>query len=357
MQKTLKEMAGFMQKLLPPIIPEAIEIDPMFHSISNEEGLTKGVHAFRNFMCHLYDRIAIDGSPFDKPKKESHEFSDNTNIPTSYPFVCHLAVFLTNMGIHGTLSDNRDAILLGSIESFTAENSVSNTKIPDTRKVECLRFLTDCGIRFDGLDLNGKKPVMLSPAPLVISYPQNPDMLTGLKVIATAQHNMSTKFVHDILLRCDYRVLANKKIEIMPLLRDLITPLPADVQEFMLKLHLDYASHGYKIDTYVGSSIRFEYFCRSKELWRFNISLNNGHNITIKATNTDKYADTVKKLSIGLQEKIAKGYGCGKKMGITTSCDGGCRGFRISLDDSFMEISDVVKTWIEDEVSCIQSKR
>jgi hypothetical protein len=59
-------MAGFMQKLLPPEIPEGFEIDVMFCGISDEESMRKGVRAF------------------DKPKKESHEFSDNTSIPTSY---------------------------------------------------------------------------------------------------------------------------------------------------------------------------------------------------------------------------------------------------------------------------------
>jgi len=357
MQKTLEEMAVFMQKLLPPIIPQTFEIDAMFHGISSEEGIRKGVHAFRDFMYHLFNRLIANGKPFDKPKKETHEFSDNTNIPTSYPFVSNIAVFLTNIGVHGNLSNSRDTMMLNSLESFTAENNVSNTKIPDTRKIECLRFLSDCGIRFDGLDLSKKKPALSSFEPIIISYPESPDMLTGLKCIATAQRDMSTRFMQDILLRCDYRVLANKNVEILPLLRDLTCPLPADIQDFMLKFHQNYMSHGYKCDTYIGSSIRFEYFCRSKELWRFNLSLNNGHNITVKALNADKYPDTIKLLPKWLQDKIAKGYGCGKKMGVTTSCDGGCRGFRIPLNDSFMEISHVIKAWIEREVMYIQNKK
>jgi hypothetical protein len=143
--------------------------------------------------------------------------------------------------------------------------------------------------------------------------------------------------------------LENKKIEALPLLKDLLHPLPADVREFMVQLHQDYMAKGYKCDTYVGSSIRFEYFYKSRELWRFNLSLNNGHNITIKASNTHKYPDIVNKLPQWLRDKIAKGYGCGKKMGITDSCDGGCRGYRIKLDGSFMEISDVIKAWIDAE--------
>jgi len=349
MKKSLKEMAGFMQKLLPPVIPEKFEIDAMFHNISNEEDIRKGVFAFRDFMHYLYDRLKTDDTPFDKPKKEAHEFSDGVSISASYPFISNIAVFLTNIGLHGTLSDSRDAILLDSIDLFTAENHVSNSKIPDTRKAECLRFLSDCGIFITGVDFCGKKLVSTNE-PLIISYPKAPGMLTGLKAMAVAQHHLGSKYVHDILLRCDYRVLANKKIEILPLLGDLINPLPVEVQEFMTNFHQDFMKMGYKCDTYVGISTRFEYFCRSKELWRFNLSLNNGHNITIKAANTKKYPDTVAKLPKWLQEKIAIGYGCGKKMGITDSCDGGCRGFRISLDNSFMEISDAVKSWIEKEV-------
>lgn len=338
MQKPLSEMAGFMQKLLPPEIPEAF----------GDKDTRKGVRAFRDFMHKFYGRLITDGGAFDKPKKEVHAFSDSANIPSSYPFICHVAVFLTNMGLYGILNDNRDTLLLDSIESFTVENNVSNTKIPDTRKIECLRFLTDCGVCISGINISGKKPVPTHES-MTISYPENPDMLAGLKTIATAQRDKSTKYVHDILLRCDYRVLENKKIEALPLLKDLLHPLPADVREFMVQLHQDYMAKGYKCDTYVGSSIRFEYFYKSRELWRFNLSLNNGHNITIKASNTHKYPDIVNKLPQWLRDKIAKGYGCGKKMGITDSCDGGCRGYRIKLDGSFMEISDVIKAWIDAE--------
>jgi hypothetical protein len=354
-QKTLNEMAKYSQKLLPPEIPKAFEIDAMFYSVSDYEGIKNGIVAFRDFMYRLYSRLCIEGGTLDKPKKELHEFSDNTNIPTAYPFLCNVAVFLINMGVHGKLNDRQCAVLLADIALLTAKNHYFNAKIPDAKKIEVLKFLTNCGMHFDGLDLSGKKPILLSP--MVITYPENPEMLTGLKVMATAECEYSTRFVHDILLRCDYRVLANKKIELLPLLTDLVTPLSADVQEFVLNLHQNYMNHGYKCDTYIGNSIRFEYFCRSKELWRFNVSLNNGHNITIKALNTDNYTDIVRKLPEWLQIKIEKGYGCGKKMGITGSCDGGCRGFRIPLNDSFMEISDLIETWIAREVSCIQGKK
>ena len=351
MQKTVKDMAAFLQNLLPPKIPKTYTVDPIFYAISDEESIRKGVSAFRDFMCRIYDRLITESDILDKPKKEAHAFSDNTSIAASYPFICNIAVILLNIGLHGALNDSGDALLLDNIQALTAENIISNTKIPDSRKIKCIQFLTDCGICFNGIDLSGKKPDMTPLGLAEISYPKNPAMLTGLKVMATAQKNLTTSTIQDILLRCDYRVLANTEIEIFPILKDVITPLPADVQQFVIKLHQDYMEKGHKcVFSTTNFYIRFTYYCRSKELWRLNLSLNNGFNIGIKANNIDKYADTIKEFPEWLQEKIAKGYGCGKKRGITTSCDGGCRGFRVPLDGLFMEIGNVIETWINKEL-------
>jgi len=355
MHKPIAEMAVYLQNLLPPVIPHVFEIDPMFLADATEADIHKSVPAFKQFLHHLYDHLIVEASPFDKPKRESH----NTNINSSYPFILHLTVLLMNIGLHGKLSHDKDALLLDNIETLTAANNISYQKIPHKRKVDCLRFLTDCGFCFAQLNLSGKKPEMTSTGahdPIIITYPKNPAVLVGLKAMAAAQHNLGSKYIGEILLRCDWRTLANKKSngsnrsEILLILKDLTHTLPDDVQDFFLNLHTDYMSHGYKCDTYIGISTRFEYFCRSKELWRYNLTLNNGHFITIKAQNTDKYPEIVSKLPDRLQADITKGYGCGKKMGITDSCDSGCRGYRVPLDDSFMEIGNVVKTWIEREV-------
>ena len=362
MHKPISEMAAYMQNLLPPIVPQTFEIDPMSLADVTEADIYKGVPAFKDFLHRVYDHLIAEASVFDKPKRESH----NTNISSSYPFILHLAVIMMNMGLHGKLSDKKDALLINGVETLTASNHISYQKIPDKRKAECLRFLADCGLRFDGLDISGKKLEMIPPGShgaIVITYPTNPAMLAAMKVMASAQHNIGSKYINEILLRCDWRALACNKdnkakganpSDILPILKDLTHTLPADVQDFILNLHTDYMSHGYKCDTYIGTDTRFEYFCRSKELWRFNHTLGGGHFITIKAQNTDKYLDIVGKLPSRLQASIAKGYGCGKKMGITDSCDSGCRGYRVPLNDSFLEISDIVKAWIEREVEIIK---
>ena len=357
MRKTIKDMAEYLLNLLPPEIPATFEIDEMFHDILHEEAIRDGICAFKDFLCRFYGSLIAKGNSFDKPKKEAHPFADGINISTSYPFICNLAVILLNIGSHGILSKSGDSIILDDIQLLTAKNNISNLKIPDSRIMDCLRFLEDCGIRIGGIDLNEKKPNFISLGFLEVSYPENPIMLTGLKVMAIAQRDLITKTIQDVLLRCDYRVLAKKETDIFMLLNDLVYHLPADVREFVIKLHQDYMKYGYKVEYSTTSFyMRFTYFCRSKELWRLNSSLNNGFSIGIKALNTDKYADIIKDFPEWLQSKIAKGYGCGKTLGTSTSCDGGCRGFRVPLDDSFMETSEVTKKWINAEVSLTQKK-
>jgi hypothetical protein len=328
----------------------------MFYNISDGDGIRNGVPAFWEFLRKFYGRLIAEGGPFDKPKKEAHEFSDGTSIPSSYPFLSNIEVILANMGLRGALSDDRCTLSLDAVQLFAGENkNFSNAKIPDIKKVECIRYLTDCGIRFGGLEINDKKPFLSSYGSLEIAYPDNPAMLTGLKVMASAQSKLNSTGYQDIFLRCDYRALANAEADKFLFLKDMVNPLPADVRDYVLKLHQEYAKTGYKcLLNITNLYIRYTYFCRSKELWRLNLSLNNGFSISIKATNTDKYMETVNKFPEWLREKIAGGYGCGKKMGKTVSCDGGCRGFRIPLDGSFMELSELVKTWIYKEVSCIE---
>jgi len=359
MHKPISEMAVYLQNLLPPEIPQTFEINPMFLTDVTEADIYEGVPAFKDFLHFLYSHLIAEGAPFDKPKRESHD----AYIYSSYPFIIHLAMFLMNIGMHGRLSDDKDALVLDGLEALTIAKYMSYQKITDKRKNECLRFLSNCGLCFGGLDISGKKPELTSTGshePIVVTYPDNPAMLAGLKVMSAAQHCIGSKYNGENILRCDWRALAYKErgevnpSDILPILKDLTHTLPVDVQSFILQLHTDYMNHGYKCIPYIGANTRFEYFCRSKELWRFNLKVNNGHVITIKAQNTAKYPEFVAQLPERLQADIARGYGCGKKMGITDSCDEGCRGYRVQLDDSFMEISAVVKAWLEQEVEIIK---
>ena len=343
MQKNIQDLGAFLVNLLPPKLPQVYDIDPLFNDIADEVDIRNGIQAFWEFLHNLYGRLISEGEIFHKPKKEAHAFTDNTSLAASFPFLNNLLVVMTNMGLKSILCQERDMLLLDSIDSLTSGNKIAKAKISHSELKKCLSFLSNCGIVVNDSE---------------ITAPESPSLLIGLKAMVLAQEKLQTTATEYTLLRCDYRVLANKQPDIFGVLCDITNPLSSKVQESVRNLHLDYMKHGYKC-TFATTNfyIRFTYYCRSKELWRFNYSLNNGYNLGIKANNTDKYPDILTSFPDVLQEKIQKGYGCGKKRGTTDSCDGGCRGIRIPLDDSFMGNAEFVKMWIDKEVSYAQSKK
>lgn len=362
MGKTLKDMAKHLKNVITPEIPETYAINPMFENISNEENIREGVLAFRNFLYQLCDVLIVEGDSYDNHKKNAHVFDDRVTISVYFPFLHNVKCLLLNIGFHGVLTE--------STGSLTVGNNIFNTKIPVSKSIECLRFLTDCDILIDGINLNDKKPDLLKAERIKISYPNNPAMLTGLKVMAIAEiefgRNANKSKVNksntisycrfsDILLRCDYRVLKNNKTDdVISILKDTMKPLSANVQDFILQLHQRYLDKGLKCDVEIKDLwIKIKYSYKRNEIWAINASLNNGYQINVKAKNTHKYADAIEKLPLFLQEMIEKGYGCGKKRGITDCCDGGCRGFRISLDDSIIDIRNAIETWLDMELSFV----
>ena len=361
MRKTLKDMAKHLKNVITPEIPETYEIDPMFENISNEENIREGVLAFRNFLYQLCDVLIVEGDSYDNHKKIAHAFDDRVTISVYYPFLHNVKCLLLNIGFHGVLAESDGSLTIG--------NNIFHTKIPNSKSLDCLRFLTDCGILIDGIDLDDNKLDLLKVERIKISYPDNPAMLTGLKVMAIAEiefdriaskskvnksNTISYCRFSDILLRCDYRVLKNNETDVVSILKDTMNPLSANVQDFILQQHLHYLDKGLKCNVEIKDLwIKIKYSYKSKEIWGINVSLNNGYQINIKAKNTHKYSDTIKKFPLFIQEMIEKGYGCGIKRGISDHCNGGCQGFRFLLDDSIIDIRNDIETWLDTELSFV----
>ena len=230
-------------------------------------------------------------------------------------------------------------------------------KISAPKLLEALKFLTGCGIYFDGINLDARTLDLSKAASLKISYPDNPIMLTGLKVMAIAQKDLYTNGNHDIFLRCDYRVVKEEETEVISNLKDFVAPLPAEVQDFALKLHKRYLEAGLTciMDVfYLG--IRFIYSHKNKEIWTFSAAHESGYRILIKAQNTHIYTDVIEMFPLYLKEKISRGYGCNKKL-FGEPCQKGCHGFSFPLDDSIIDISQNIEVWLDSEVSCLQRKK
>ena len=177
-------------------------------------------------------------------------------------------------------------------------------------------------------------------------------MLLGLKVLATAGCELKVSGDEHYLLQCDYRIIKNDIVDTVSFLVDSLKPLSVDVQKFVLQLHQRFMDKKLKcVVSKMNLYIRFIYSYKVKEVIRLNVSLNNGYDIGIRAKNAHKYTDTIEKFPVWLQEKIRKGYGCGKKLGLTASCNGGCRGIRIPLDESLIDARDDIETWFDLELS------
>ncbi len=362
MEKTMGDMAKLLKQLIPVNIPETYTINSMFRNISEEEYIRDGVLAFRDFLYRFCDYLMADNSLCNVPKKGKKKFSDETTLTVEFPFLNNIRSILINIGQHGILSEKGDSLLVNDWEILSLKRSLnknSTAKIPVPQMIKSMRFLTECGINFHGIDLSIKKPDISKIEAVEISYPDYPIMLTGWKVLGIAQNELSTRKNDDILLRCDYRSLKNEDTEVASILQDFVYPLSAPLQELVLKLHQHYLDSGMECNVELGFlCVHFIYSYKRKALWRFSTSLHNGYRIILKTENTSKYADVIAKFPDFLQEKISKGYGCDRKKGSGHgNCQKGCEGFRFSLNESLLDISQEIKIWQDSELASMQKKK
>lgn len=348
MRKTLQDVARYLKEIMVPETHETYAINSAYTGVSTEENIREGVLAFRGFLDRLYDAVAAEGGIYDYSKKVAHEYENRTSLSVYYPFLHNVRVMLMNMGYHGVLADNGQALV--------CDNTIFSEKLSVVKNLECLRFLMACGISVDGIDANEKKQNLSDAQIITVRYPDNPAMLTGMKVMAMAEIDHGTLECQDIFLRCDYRAIKKDKTDVLDIVRDTIRPLPADVQAFVQALHHRYVDKGLTCVVEIkGFHIYIKYGYKRKDVWGLNASLNNGYHINVKAVKTDEYPDTIKTLAPFLQNIIAKGYGCGRKREIG-HCDGGCRGLLIPLDESVLTMQDDIVTWFDQELLCLQRK-
>lgn len=348
MRKTLQDVASYLKEIIVSETYEKYEINSLYTNVLDEKSIQEGLQSFRAFLVRFYDILCDRGNAYDTCKKLAHEYENRTTLSVYYPFIHNLSTILMRMGYYGTLKENSKVLF--------CTHSIFSDKLSVTKTLECLKFLVDCGINIDGIDLNEKKQNLANIKTIKITYPDNPTMLTGLKIMAIAEIDYRTLVNQDVFLRCDYRVLQKEKPDMLSIVQDTIKPLSIDVQNFIIHLHQHYLDKGLTCIVEIkGFHIYIKYCFKRKDIWGINASLNNGYHINIKSTKTDEYTGTIKTLSPVLNELIAKGYGCGRKREIG-HCDGGCRGIPISLDDSVLDIQDDIKRWLDQELACLKKK-
>lgn len=368
-QKPIGEIARYIKNLIPANIPDTYAVKPMFKSVASEENIRNGVVAFRDFLYLFCDRLISDGHLYVKPTL-------NPKSVTDYPFLYTVTDLLADIGYCGKPDENGKSLRVTEMPSFTASiDEKGNVKSPRNSAVklmECMRFLVLCGFVFTGIDLEAKTVAVSDIQLLKVSYPNAPILLTGLKAMSIADIELRTKryktdYNHDNLLRCDYRLIKAEDTDVQDVLKDFLHPFPDKIQKFALELHQHYVNMGMTCVALISTfDIHFAYsYIKNTRrvlsprdvyqlrVWEFALSVRHGYCLVVRAKNTDKYADVIDKFPLALQERIAKGYGCDRKL-YNEPCQGGCQGIRIPLDDSIYEISRDIETWLGEELTCQQ---
>lgn len=377
MQKPLQELVKYLKANILTEIPEAYVINPMFSYIAEEGRIRNGILAYREFLYQLFDSIITDADLFDKPKKIADKTTDTINLSLEYPFLRNLAMVLIHIGIHAEFSQSSDSLVLNGSQLHTA---LKGTRI--SKAIEYLQYLTNCGIYFSGIDLAGNKPNLSNAEILEVTYPDNPNMLIGLKVMAIAQLKASKcglkletgsygADLDTIFLRCDYRALGGKKIQPVFMIQDVVKSFPIDMQEYLLKLHLYYMDAGCKYNT-KDLCLRISFIYSHKDfgtIGSINISPVNGCVIKINAKNINDYIDMVKNFPVPLLEAVINGYSCAKTDN-PDNCKQKCGGYKFSIDGKQyfkcrhlnfyiplidLTYSQVIEDWLDKELTYLQN--
>jgi hypothetical protein len=356
-QKTLKDAAAYLKSIIPANIPESYALKPMFKKISGEEKIRNGILAYRDFLYLFCDRLIADSNLYDKPVKNS---DSHLSLEVRFPLLYNINNVLFKIGYHGKLADNHESLILRDPQLLSSstmkEGGCGKSNLSAVKVAEALKFLASCGFCFDGIELDIEKPTLPKLTKLEVTYPDNPAVLTGIKIMSIAQKELRTKNNHEIFQWCDYRVLMAEEPDVASRLNDFAHSLPVKIQDFVLKMNRHWLEAGLICNpSYCGINLGFHYFHKNKEICSFYASPVPGYRLMIKAQNTNKYPDAIKSFPLPLQEKIARGYGCNPKR-FGEPCQNGCHGFSFSLDDSVLKMAKDIKIWIDKELSCLPGK-
>lgn len=360
--KPINEVAEYKRNLIPMNIPNDYTLKSIFNNIASDENIRNGVIAFRNFLLSFFDRLIADGHIYAIPPKKPSSMSD-------YPFLNNISNLMVDIGYYGKLSINGDSLIINELPSCSASIDANgkkkSPKITFASQIECFRFLALCGFDFNGIDLDGKSLNISEYQPLIVSYPQNSILLIGLKVLSIAdmELRLERRYWNDHnLLRCDYTLITAEPVDITDVLKNFLFTLPDDIKEFALELHQRYIDFGLTCTISILDDVSFSYALidkrnlslssrdkYQKRIWAFSYSMRNGYCLFVRAKKTDKYTDVIKEFPLFLQEKIAQGYGCYRKMG-RERCLGDCQGIRFALDDSVLGLRNDIITWLDNEM-------
>jgi len=349
---TLSDIARYLKNLLPAEIPADYSIKPMFTSIESEEAIRNGIPALKDFMGLFYDLLIEDSKKYEKPKSINNKASRSPSLAVDFPFIYHTKSALLNIGYHSIL--NGDVLTFSGLKTLMpiicCEGMEATTKISAPKLMDCLRFFNQCGMYFEGIDLDAEKPYLTSERLVEVTYPDNPAVLIGLKVMSVAQRDLTWKTNDEIFLRCDYNALTNGKADTACVLKDFVRPLSSETQECILHMHQKSSEAGLNCMIKIGLKNSIIYMHKKNVVWELSSSFANGYRIFVKAASRLRHNKTAA-ISPVLLEIIDNGCGCESKR-LCKPCEKGCRGFYIPLNDSGLNINKDIAEWVCSALSC-----
>jgi hypothetical protein len=335
-----------MRELIPTAIPETYSIKPFFSHVGADESIRRGVAAFRVFMCRVCDTLETEGHRFFSPNRKPVS-------PTDYPIIQYFKSALIILGYHGVLSDAGDTLTLTNLSSLhTSVNPTGriNTTLFSNRLIQkALLFLSECGLTLDGFDTAGPFDTENNP-PIVVSYPADPAVLIGLKVMAMAHIDLGLKTYgnDDVLARCDYRVMMENNADISGVLDDFLHPFCGSARDFGRALHYKMTDKGFDFTLRNGNQA--VYARKNKKTVQMANSFIDGKVMFLRAERTARYAEAIPSFPAHFQKMIARGFGCDSRL-FGEKCHGGCRGYRFDMDESIAMYQDDLFKWIDFELA------
>jgi len=190
-------------------MPEDFVIAEGFKLGLPDDELKAGMVAFRMFLYELYDALASNKGAYDVKTSSKHG-----TIPARFPIIEDLGAVLFSLGFHGKLETEPrnelhvcggDMLRVSKMQKYTHLNKMSKK-----RKLELFDFLSGLGFYFEDADFSTHVDFD-NTGVFYVQYENDDAMLTGLKLMASAQANIKAKYDRytTILMRGDFYPLAN----------------------------------------------------------------------------------------------------------------------------------------------------
>ena len=373
-QKMLCVVAEYIKQTIQSQMPEDFTIAPMYKNIADEATIREGIYAYNDFLHSLFDYITANADMLDIQKR-TLDARDGIDFELDVSFLRNSTIILFQFGMCGELSRSGDSLMLNMAQF---QKAMKKTNI--TKAVDYLQNLIDCGFEFHGINFDDSKLNLSKIASLEVSYPDNPAVLVGLKVMAMAQYEIVNKYtnlkiwrpygyVEQIFLRCEYnalRVDVSEYSDIDPalILQSVTKPFSTTAQELALRLHRYFIEIGCTCE--VGSenaAYRFSYYFGSKDVLLIKTSPRFGCELKINAQRIAKYSDNVENFPPSLLETITTGNGCGcnntnpkhKKVNFTlggeqySKCMSmmcGANDFSVDLENITDDTAQTIEKWV-----------